>query len=200
MNLTALSALKSRWNQLWSGFDAMPIKRKNQIFAVIVFFVGVFIYFVVLQPMQQAVVKLDKQIKTKEKLAAKNIQDVAQKPKVSDVYFRLLSAVAMPPGGNEDIRAAILRDIELSSRSNAISLTEIKPQVSTESDGFTLFFMNAQAEGALSQLTLFLTDLLRKEKLYFIDSLRVSPHPEDVNKVRANISIGRAALSSSISK
>ena len=192
-----ITAIQARWENATDRFERLPQRQKNLFIFAISFFAVVLIIFTILRPLQQSVLKVDKQIKMKEKLAAKNIQEMAQKPQVSSVYFKLLSTIEMPPGGDEAIRSSILHDIEFSARSNNISLTEIKPQVSSLHENFTEFFMNTQAEGTTSQLVLFLGDLIKANTLYYIDTLRISRHPEVVNKIKATVSIGRSALTSS---
>ena len=150
--------------------------------------------FGIVRPIRQSILIVDKQIKLKERLAASNLKDGAQKPKMDSVYSRLKEQIGMPPDGNEKIRAMMLQDIEQAARGHSISLTEIKPQVSTEHDGFAEFFVRVQAEGTMVQIVDFLQGLFGLRKLYYVETLKFSPHSDDVNKVKASISLGRSAL------
>lgn len=184
----------SRSSGLWSRFSAMPKRQKN-LFILTLAVLGIwFVFYGIAKPIQQSVLGVSEQISFKEKLATRNIKDASQKTKIDSIYSNLIQSIGMSPEGSEEVRASMLHDIDSFARSHNVSLTEIKPQVSSEHDRFVEFFVRTQAEGSTKDVFSFFNELLKAKKLYYIDSLRMTPHPEDVNKIKASVSIGRTAI------
>lgn len=147
---------------------------------------------VVIHPWIDNLRRLDEKISMQEKQTMHHLRSVGQKSKVDQVYLRLWQSLDSSDRTDDEIRATMLRDIEEQARANGLNLSEVKPQVSSEGGEIKTFSVRLQADGRMPDLALFFAELVKKRKLYFIESFRITPHPEDLNKIRAGVVVNRA--------
>ncbi len=186
--------LTERGSRFWETFNRLSQREKNYFIAAGVMVFLAFIQFGIVRPIQHSLLVLRERITTEEKKAVYNLRNLGQKPQVDVLYLSLLQSIGMSGASSDEIRSSMLHDVELTARSHNISLTDVKPQISTDRENFRDFYLRAQAEGKMEELIVFFTELVKMKKLYYIESLKVTPHPDYENKVKASISIGRAVL------
>ncbi len=192
---TFASTAGERINRFIERFSALSTREKR-IFAVACIAVSAtLVYYGIVQPIHKSLEEMRKKIFTQERVAIANMRDVTQKLQMDPVYRQLLDSIGLRVSGDSDeLRSTVLQDLEQFARSRGISLTEVKPQAPVERGNFKDFFVRAQAEGNMEQLLNFLADLIEARKMYFIESIKITPHGDDVNKIKVNVSIGRAVI------
>ena len=191
----ALSGLvMERGSFFWETFSRLSHREKRYLIAAGVVLSLAFVEFGIVRPIRHSLLVLREKISVEEKKAVYNLRNVGQKPQVDVLYLGLLESIGASGASSDEIRTAMLHDVELSARSHNISLTDVKPQVSTDRESLRDFYLRAQAEGKMEELIVFFTELVKMKKLYYIESLKVTPHPDVEDKIKANISIGRAVL------
>jgi Tfp pilus assembly protein PilO len=189
-----LAPWKKRVQALWSRFHAMS-PRERRIIVVAGVVLGVlFVDTAVIKPMRGHLSSVERKIRETEVIAIRNLRNTAQKADLNTLYQRLQQDIPDLRAGDEEIRASLLRDVESFARSNEVYLADVKPQISTESDLSKEFSVRLQVECRMDQLLSFFADLAQTRKLYAIESFRIYPHPEDVNKVKASLAVTRVVL------
>ena len=188
---------KQRWERVWALFsDLSPRQRFLWVTAAgAVLLLG--IHFGIIRPIADKLTSFNQKIILAEKNVIQNIRMLGGKTNTQAIYLRLLDNLELSGQSDEEARASMLKEIDAFARSNNISLTEVKPQVSADHQGYTTYNVRLQAESTMEQLLFFFRELARTKKLYLVESLRVVPHPEDVNKIKATVSISRAVFQSS---
>ena len=176
------------------------LTKREKLIAV---FTGVFILIVfidqgVVQPLKRNIEGLGQKISAQEVRVLQNYVSTAQKPQVDQIYVSLLENLDNSKTNDEEIRADILHDVELLARSNSIYLSEVKPQVSVESENLTDFFVRLQIEGEMEKFVRFIRDLVATKKLYYVETIRVTQNPNEPNKIKATLSIARSVIKGSI--
>ena len=73
------------------------------------------------------------------------------------------------------------------------------PQVSGEEQNYSVYRVRLQLEGRMSEMLQFLAELVRTKRLYLVETLRVVPHPEDVNKIKAQVGVARLVFQKQVS-
>ena len=148
----------------------------------------------IVRPLKNGLTSLNEKISIQEKKTLHQIRSLAQKPQIDTSYIKILDSIEIPKDSDEEIRTGMLRDIEQFARSSNLYLSEVKPQVSIEKGDYDEFSVRMQVDGTLEELMMFLSELVRTKKLYAVDTLRMTPHPDDYNKIRATIALKRTVF------
>lgn len=189
-----LGLAMERGSFFWDTFSRLSPREKRYFVAAAVALSLAFVQFGIIRPIQHSLFVLQERISAEEKKTVYNLRNLAQKPQVDVLYLGLLESIGMSGASSDEIRSSMLHDVELSARSHNISLTDVKPQIATDRESFRDFYLRAQAEGKMEEIVIFFTELVKMKKLYYIESVKITPHPDVEGKIKANISIGRAVL------
>ncbi len=187
--------LQIKLQALWGLFDQFSKREKQAAAAAAAVVLVFFIDAAVLKPIQKNIVSLNQQILVQEKKFIHNTRSVEQKPQIDDLFSRLKQTVDLAPVSDEEARVSMLEDIEKYARERRIYLTEVKPQAPTQAGGRAEYRIRLVAEATMKDMLSFLADLVRTKKLYLVESLRIVPHPEDVNKIKATVAVNRVIFS-----
>lgn len=187
-------SFSAKFESLWGMLNKLSGRERKLAIATatVVFFLV--LNFGIVQPIRNNIKNLNRKILLQEKKVMENLSSGSQKSQVDSIYLRLTQEMDAAKADDEEIRSGMLHDIEEAARANGIYLSEVKPQVSSEGETFKAFNIRMQAEGRAEQLTKFFSDLVKTKKLYYVETLRITPHPDDVNKVKATISLVRAVV------
>ncbi len=188
------SVITSRAEIVWARFNRLSPREKNIFGGALAVLSLALVYGGIFMPIHNHFKGFQDKIAVQEKQVLRNIRSVHEKPQVDSAYQTLLSKLDMPNASDDEIRDGMLKDVDQFARSNGLNLAEVKPQVSDEEKTFKKFYVRLQIEGRLRDLLVFFSDLVRTRRLYMIDSLRIIPSQEDVNKVKANVNLARAIL------
>ena len=179
---------------LWNQFNHLS-KRERNIFiltAAVIF--TMLADYTVVRPLRRSLASLDNKIKQTETMALHNLRSAAQKPELDKVYRKIQESIQDSRADDEEIRSSMLKDIESLAREHEIYLSEVKPQVSNETPRYKEFSVRMQMECPMEDLMRFLSGLMRTRKLYTVESFRITPHPEDVQKIKTNITVTRVVF------
>ena len=190
----AIQSVRHRFAPLKERMNRLSRRERRVVFLVTAVLGLFFSDYAVIHPIQRNSQALNQKITLEEKQLFKNMQNVAQKSSVDAFYLRLLGDIDVPNTTDEEIRSSMLHDIELLARSSDVYLSEVKPQVSNEHEHFREFSVRMQVEGGMDKIISFFAELVKTKKLYYVENFQVQPHREDVNKVKATVSIARAVL------
>lgn len=183
---------RQRAENLAERFQLLSTREKRALIAAAAI-LGVFLLdFVIVRPWLNNLRQLGEKIAVQEKQTLHHLRSVAQKSSVDSIYAQVWQSLDLSETTDDQIRAGLLRDVEELARGNNLYLSEVKPQVSSEDKEFKIYSVRIQADGNLENLGLYFADLIKKRKLYFIESFRITPHPEDLNKIRATVVVSRS--------
>ncbi len=174
-----------------SYFNQLSRREKSIFLAAAIFVLTWGLDAAVMRPLRGNFKSLEAKILSEEKEAIHGVRSVAQKTYVTEIYQKLSQSLDTLSGDAEEIRSSLLQDIEQKAREQHVYLTEVRPQVSAEREDLTEFSARVQAEARLEDVLRFLAALVKTRKIYVIDSIRIIPHQEDLNKVKAFISLSR---------
>ena len=179
---------------LWGKFNHLSKRERNISIVATAVLMVVTADFAVVRPLKSSLASLDHKIKDTENLVLRNLKVAGQKPELDKVYQRMQESMQDSHANDEEIRSSMLKDIESLARENGIYLSEVKPQVSNETPRFKEFAVRVQMECRMEPLMRFLADILKRQKLYTVDSFRITPHPEDVHKIKATVTLSRVVF------
>jgi len=189
-----VTAFKKNAEKLWSKFNNLSARERNISILAAAVVLLMFADAVVVRPLRQSIISLHQKIAEQEKKALRNLSAAAQKPDLDSIYSGLRRNIQGVAANDEEIRSSILNDIESFARSCEIYLLEVKPQVSSENGRFKEFSVRLQLEGRMEKLMQFFVEFIKTQKLYTVESFRITPHPEDVHKIKAAVSISRVVF------
>jgi Tfp pilus assembly protein PilO len=191
-----IAQMRGRWERAWAHFQTLSLLQRRLAAAA-----GLLVFLVVmeqgiLKPLNGTIRSLDTKIAAAELKSLQTRKSVLQKPGIEQAYAQLVQSVDFSTTTDEQVRAAMLRDIESLAREMQMNLSDVRPQISVDRSQYKEISVRLQVDGTLSQLARFFAGrLVRTRRLYSIDSFRITPHPEDIHKIRANITIARAFFS-----
>lgn len=188
------SFLKTKSEFLWNRFNQLSKRERRAAGATLAVISLWILDAAILKPIQKNIDGLNQKISVEEKKVMHNVRSVEQKPRVDVLLSQLTQRVDFSSESDEKTRASMLEDIEKYARERRIYLTEVKPQVSEQEAGHKEYRIRIQMEGVMSELLSFLADLVRTRKLYRVENLRIVPHAEDVNKVKATVTVNRVII------
>ena len=190
--------VRSNADKVWTKFQTLSLRERR--IAVAAFLVMIFIGVDrgVVEPLQSNLKMLNTKIQAQEKQSLRQFRSVTMKPQIDEAYLRLVENIDAAKASDEEVRSAMLHDIESFARQENMNLSEVKPQVSDERGSFKEFSVRMQVDGTLRELVRFFMDLIKTRKLYYVASFRITPHPDDMDKIRANVSIGRGVFSTEV--
>lgn len=192
---TVLSQATSIFQKVFARFQKLSVREKRILAATaVILFLWVLDEGIV-QPFRRNFAKLENDIHTQKKNAEWIYRTISQKPSVNAAYESLKQALNVEDKNPESVRASFLKDVEQLARDKDVSLGEVRPQISSDRKNYTEYSVRIQADARMENLIQFLAEMIRTKKLYCIKTIRVAPHPEDVNKVRANILLLRVVFS-----
>lgn len=184
---------------LWNGYQKLSKREKNILIVTIAVFTALGVDFSCVSPLRRNNEDLAKKISVHEKKVAHNIHTIEQSPAVDEEFSRLQNIIEMSKGNDEQVSASMLDEIGQFARSKNIYVIEKKPQSSDQKQNYKEYRVRVQMEGTLQDLLSFFAELVRTKKLYFVDSLRIVAHPEDINKIKATATLSRLILQSQLS-
>jgi Tfp pilus assembly protein PilO len=196
-----LDKIKELITRARGGFEWMvnrfnqftPREKKIAVFSGIA--IGIFLVdALIVRPLKTGIESMNQKISIQEKKTLHQIRSLSQKPKIDASYIKILDSIEIPKDSDEEIRTSMLRDVEQFARASNLYLSEVKPQVSLEKGDYDEFSVRMQVDGTLEELMTFLAELVRTKKLYSVDTLRMVPHPDDHNKIRASITLLRTVF------
>ncbi|MBI4432251.1 MAG: hypothetical protein HY592_02060 [Candidatus Omnitrophica bacterium] len=190
----SFSSVSSRLEGFWAILHRLsPRERKLATGAAVAVFFLV-LNFGIIGPIRGSLQGLHKKILLEEKKAMQNIASGAQKNQIDGIYLKLLEMVNAANMDDEEVRSAMLKDVEEFARGNNIYLSEVKPQISAEKENHKEFYIRMQAEGAPENLVKFLAEFVKTKNLYYVDNIRITPHGESPNKIKATVALTRAVV------
>jgi hypothetical protein len=187
--------LLAKYQLIWDRFNQLSKREKQAAIAAVLLVLALLLDNAVLKPIQKNISGLNEKISIEEKKFMHNIRSVDQKPRIDGLYSDLSQNISLSVVSDEQARVSMLEDIEKYARERRIYLTEVKPQVATQQGDHKEYRIRLQMEGTFQDMMSFLADLVRTKKLYLVETLRVTPHPEDVNKIKATAAVNRIVFS-----
>lgn len=180
----------------WRWYSARPKRERVLIACVAGVLAMLAAEFIFIEPLRRAAGGLEEDIRLHETQALQNMRTMSLKPSVDNVFATLLQQSELQGRDDEEIRSTMLQDIETMARAHNLYLGEVKPQISRDSGAFEEFLVRVQVEGRMEEVMQFFNELFSGRRLYYIETFRASPHPEDLNKVKVNAQVIRAILKS----
>jgi hypothetical protein len=145
----------------------------------------------VIRPIRTGMKELEEKIRVVELATTHSVRSISQKARIDNLYLSVLGEVERSNAPDEELRSDMLKDVEGLARSSGLDLSEVKPQISVDKGEYRDFAVRIQADGDLQQLSNYFARLVSTKKMYLIDSFRVVTHPEDLNKIRATVTVVR---------
>lgn len=179
---------------LWGKFNNLSKTERRFLIVAILVLSALFVDSGIVRPLRANMEALNQKIKETEKKVMRDLKSASQKPDLEKIYAKLQQDISDSRVSDEEIRSSMLHDIEQFAGSDQIYLSEVKPQVSTETTEFKQFSVRMVMECHAEELMRFFSELMKTHKLYTIDSFRITPHPEDVHKIKATVTVGRVVL------
>lgn len=139
----------------------------------IVILIGLFLYFVVIEPAWNEWQNLNEEIYSKERLLLKNLKILSQREQIASLYDRYAENIKMKGSDQEEI-AVILREIENVARSSKVYITDIKPLKVDNKEFYKEYFVELEAEGGISNLTKFIYDLQSSKQILKVRRLNLN--------------------------
>lgn len=184
---------RERLTVLWRRVDAFS-RREKTIAAICAAAISIWtVDALVIRPIKHSIVVLEERIAVQEKETLHRLKSVSQKPTVDAGFSRLEETLRLHEKGDEEARASMLEDVERIARLKGVDLSEVKPQaVAGEArEGKRAFAVRMQVDGSLDRLLVFLNELLKSDKLYLIQTFRMTPHPDGNGRIRAHVTANR---------
>jgi Tfp pilus assembly protein PilO len=153
----------------------------------------VFVYRLIIDPINKRFQKINREIQINEKRLGLDLRNLKQKDFITEEYEKYVQYVKSS-GSDEEEVAKILGEIESLARKSKVQLVDIKSMTPKKVDFYKEYIVNIEAEGEMEALIKFLQQLNTSSQLLRAEKLRISLKRRGDSTIKASLMITKVLI------
>lgn len=159
--------------------------------ALIVF--SAFFDRVIVTPINMSFKKINAQIKSNELKLAQGLRNISQQDEIAKEYEKYLPYIKSKYPEGEEV-AKLLEEIETIGHNAGIAITDIKPQPPKQTDMYKYYVIEAEAEGSMEKLMVFLHQLYASKQLLRASRVYVAVKNKETSEAKISMLITKVVV------
>ncbi len=148
----------------------------------------------VIGPVFQKLLVLDRQTKDEEAAIKKSLHVILRKPQIS-AESKQFVVFSVEPENPEQEMTTLLKEVENIAGRSSVSLLYVKPGNSKEDGGTRKYYATLECEAQMAEVASFFHNIENSTKLLQIEKFSIQPKSKDSSIAKCAVTVSRTILS-----
>jgi len=170
-------------------------RREKRILAAVCLVMGLLaVDRLIVDPVFQKLVVLDRQIRDEETTIKKSLHVLLRKQQISE-ESKQFTIFSVEPENSEQAMTTLLKEVENIAGQSSVSLLYVKPGASKEDGRTKKYFATLECEAQMAEVAGFFHNIENSTRLLQIEKYSIQPKSKDSSVAKCAVTVSRTILS-----